>query len=326
VTDQASPGQVVQSREPALAGQTPPTFSRILVPLDGSRLAEAALPIATALATSCGSTIGLLHVIEKGAPTRVHGERHLTNSRDADTYLAPIAHQLTVDGRLAEYHIHEAPVGDVAESIAAHAEENDSSLIVISTHGEGGLRQVLWGSIAQQVLQRSARSVLLVRARSNGPPAAFNPRTIMVPLDATAAAENALGPATVLARCLGAELRLVIVVATTETVASDQIPTATFLPATTRALLDVQEKQATTYLEGLAEKIRASGIGAIAEVRRGETVDELAADTGEHHDGLVVVATHGRAGLQAIWSSSVATRLLRRTRAPILLVPIVEDE
>jgi nucleotide-binding universal stress UspA family protein len=146
----------------------------------------------------------------------------------------------------------------------------------------------------------------------------------MVPLDATAAAEAALPAATTLARCLGAQLRLVIVVATAETVSGEQIPTATFLPTTTRALLDVQEKQALAYLERLAQSIRSTGVPAMAEVRRGETVAELATDTGEHGDGLVVVATHGRAGLQAIWSSSVATRLLRRTRAPILLVPIIE--
>jgi nucleotide-binding universal stress UspA family protein len=150
------------------------------------------------------------------------------------------------------------------------------------------------------------------------------PRTIMVPLDATAAAEAALPPAIALARCLGGQLRLVMVVATSETVAGERLLAATFLPGTTRALLEVQEEQATAYLERLAASIRSAGVPATAEVRRGETVAQLATDTGEHADGLVVVATHGRAGLQAIWSASVAARLLKRTRAPILLVPAIE--
>jgi nucleotide-binding universal stress UspA family protein len=308
----------------ATAGQASVAFRRILVPLDGSHLAEGVLPIAARLADSCGATVALLHVIEKDAPARVHGERHLTTSNEAGTYLAQVAEMLDGPARRIEYHTHEVPVGDVSMSIATHAEEGESNLIVLSTHGEGGIREALWGSIAQQVLQRSARPVLLVRVHSDDHLSSFAPQTIMVPLDATAAAEAALPSATVLARCLDAQLRLVIVVATTETVSSEQIPTATFLPTTTRAILDVQEKQAMAYLERLAESIRSSGVPAIAEVRRGETVAQLATDAGEHGDGLVVVATHGRAGLQAIWTSSVATRLLKRTRAPILLVPIIE--
>ncbi|HEY5220360.1 MAG TPA: universal stress protein, partial [Gemmatimonadaceae bacterium] len=70
--------------------------------------------------------------------------------------------------------------------------------------------------------------------------------------------------------------------------------------------------------------LESSGVPTLAEVRRGAPVRELAADAAEHGDGLVVAATHGRAGLQAIWTTSVATRLLKRTNAPILLVPIVE--
>jgi nucleotide-binding universal stress UspA family protein len=314
--------------QPRVAPKTtktaPVTFRRILVPLDGSRLAEVVLPLAVRLADACGATISLLHVIEKGAPSRVHGERHLTTATEAGTYLTQVAQRLAGPERRIEYHTHEVPVGDVPKSIASHAEEDESNLIVLSTHGEGGLRDALWGSIAQQVLQRSARPVLLARAHAADQPSAFEPRTLMVPLDATAASEEALPAATALARCLEAQLRLVIVVATTETVSGEQIPTATFLPSTTRALLDVQEKQALSYLERLAQDIRSSGIPAIAEVRRGETVAQLATDAGEHGDGLVVVATHGRAGLQAIWTSSVAARLLKRTRAPILLVPIVE--
>ena len=58
----------------------------------------------------------------------------------------------------------------------------------------------------------------------------------------------------------------------------------------------------------------------------GAPVKELATDTAEHGDGLVVAATHGRVGLQAVWTISVASRLLKRTSAPILLVPIVDPD
>jgi nucleotide-binding universal stress UspA family protein len=306
---------------------SPVAVRRLLVPLDGSRLAEVVLPIAARLGEACDATITLLHVIERGAPSSIHGEPHLAARSEAEDYLVRLVRQFEVAGRVVEYHVHEVPVGNVAQSIATHAEDQRSDLVLLSTHGVGGIREALWGSIAQQVLQLSRRPTLLVRARAGAQAAAmFNPRTIMVSLDGTAAAEAALPLAGTLAHVLDTRLRLVMVVPTLDTVGGEQLPQATFLPGTTRALLDVQEEQAVDYLEHLAASMRSTGVPVATEVRRGGAVAELASDAAEHADGLVVVATHGRAGLQAIWSPSVAARLLKRTQAPVLLVPIVEPE
>jgi nucleotide-binding universal stress UspA family protein len=313
----------VPRRDPDHAGPGP-SLRRLLVPLDGSRLAEATLPVATRLSGACGSTLVLLHVLERNLASQVHGERHLTRLDEADAYLAHVAQRLGLPEGRVELHTHDVRVGDVAESIAQHADEHGIDLIVLCTHGEGGLRDVLWGSIAQQVLQRSTRPVLLVRARPSRVPEAFEPRTLMVPMDGTAGAEAALPYAARLAVALGATLRLVLVVPTIETVSAGEMAAATFLPSASRAVLDVEEAQSRAYLEGLAATTDAMGATTVTEVRRGEPVAQLATDRGEHDDGLVVIATHGRAGLQAIWNRSVAARLLRRTDAPILLVPIQE--
>jgi nucleotide-binding universal stress UspA family protein len=318
------------TERPSPRQQTPVSSSaarteRILVPLDGSHLAEAAIPIASRLAQACGAAITLLHVIEKAAPSSIHGEPHLAEGVEAEAYLERLARRLVAEGRSVDYHVHEVPVGDVARSIAGHADEQESDIVVMCTHGAGDLRRGLWGSNAQRVLQLCRRPVLLVRTERTPPvESPFEPGTIMVPLDGTAAAEAALPLAANLARALEAQLRLVMVVPTLETVAGAHQPRATFLPGTTRMLLDVAEEQATAYLDGLAASLREAGVPSVAEVRRGAPVVELAADAAEHADGLVVAATHGRAGLQAIWSTSVATRLLKRTAAPILLVPIIE--
>ncbi|MEJ2217859.1 MAG: universal stress protein [Gemmatimonadota bacterium] len=321
----ANPSQeALEKAERAAAGEGPP-FRRVLVPLDGSRLAETVLGIATRLADACGASIILLHIIEKNAPAAVHGERHLSDTASAEAYLADLARQLGGNERSIEWHTHEVPVGDVAASIADHALEYDVDLIVLCTHGSGGLREVIWGSIAQQALQLSRVPVLIGRARKDTAQEPFVPQTIMVTLDATPVAEAALPPAAGLARCLGARLRLVMVVATSSTLSRAQSPAAALMPIATEAILDLEEQQATDYLERLADTLRSAGIGAVAEVRRGSPVGELAQDTGEHRDGLVVSATHGRAGLQAIWTSSVAGGLLKRTRAPVLLIPIVES-
>jgi nucleotide-binding universal stress UspA family protein len=327
-SDRSSAPEQEQPSHPTI----PPSWMgrRLLAPLDGSRLAEAVLPIAVRLATLFDAVIVLLHVIEKDAPARVHGEHHLANRAEAEAYLAQIAARLAGElgggGARVEIHVHEAPVGNVAESLARHAEEQHADLIILSTHGEGGVHDVIWGSIAQQVLQLCNRPILLVQARPSVATTPFAPHSIMVPLDASAAAEAALPIAMTLARAMNAQLRLVMVVATPETVVGQQFTTKILLPGATRALLDVQEQQAAVYLEQLAESIRPSGVPVVAEVRRGDAVAQLASDTAEHADGLVVAATHGRAGLQAIWVPRVASRLLKRTRAPIMLVPIIEPD
>lgn len=313
------------ARERHIAGrriELPAT--RLLVPLDGSHLAEAVLPVVQRFAAG-GAAPVLLHVCERGAPATVHGERHLQAVADAAAYLEDVAGRLRAGGSaVVETHAHDVPEGDVARSIATHAEENRADLIVLCTHGGGGLRSLLVGNIAQQVLRRGVTPVLLVRPAADGSASPFAPRIVLVPLDGTAAAEAALAPASDLAHALGARLHLVMVVATLHTVRSDQQPAALLLPATARAMLDLQEDDAQGYLEGLAAPLRATGLPVTTEVRRGDAAAALSDEAAEPGVGLVVVATHGRAGLQAVWTGSVTARLLARTRAPVLLLRTID--
>jgi len=299
-------------------------YQRLLVPLDGSRLAEVVLPIVTRLAAALGATAILLHVLERGAPGSVHGERHLQALDEAELYLRDVAARLRSQGVAVETHAHEAPVGDVPESIARHAIEQECDLIVMCTHGSGGVRQLLFGSIAQHVLKRGIAQVLLVRAELDSENVAFEPQTILVPLDGSAAAEAALSPAGALARHLGSGVHLVMVVDTPGTVRGERQVVAQTLPAATRATLDLEEVEANVYLEVAAARLRAASIPVTTEVRRGHASQALAGEAAEPGIGLVIVATHGRAGVQAIWAGSVTARLLARTRAPILLLRTIE--
>jgi nucleotide-binding universal stress UspA family protein len=295
------------------------------VPLDGSRLAESVLSAAVRFATAFGSTIVLLHVLERAAPAAVHGDRHLRAISEAATYLDQIAAGLRGQGLSVEFHAHDAPEGDVARSIVDHADETRSDVIILCTHGSGGVPEILFGSIAQRVLQRGARPVLLVRPEPIGPARPFSPRTVLVPLDATAAAEVALPPACAVAVAFDASVHLVMVVATPDTVRRGILPSAGMLPSATRTALELERLDAENYLEELASTMRSSDLRISTEVRRGDTTSALVEEAAEPGVGLVVIATHGRAGLQAVWASSVTAHLLARTHAPVLLLRRVED-
>jgi len=167
-------------------------FKRLLVPLDGSHLAEVVLPLVERVAVDFQSTVLLLHVLERGAPREIHGERHLKAVPEAREYLEGIAARLRQRGIPVEQHAHDAPEGDVARSVAAHADEQRADLIALCTHGSGRMRDLLFGSIAQKVLNCGTTPVLLVRPETAGSAPSFEPQTVLVPLDATAAAEVAL--------------------------------------------------------------------------------------------------------------------------------------
>ena len=103
-----------------------PPMSSLLVPLDGSRLAEATIPIALDLREHLGVRVTLLHVLEHDAPESVHGDPHLTNEASAAAYLADVARRFTSDDGSVETHVHPNPEHDVAKSIARAVARMDS--------------------------------------------------------------------------------------------------------------------------------------------------------------------------------------------------------
>ena len=299
-------------------------YQRLLVPLDGSRMAEAVLPVVERLALVCRARVLLLHVLERAAPEQVHGERHLQTVDEAEAYLREVAARLEARSIDVDWHAHEVPEGDITRSIVGHVKEEQADLIIMCTHGSGGVRDLLFGAIAQQVLKRGTSPVLLVRASQEAVSQPFAPQRLLVPLDGTAAAEAALVPARDLARLLGAGIHLVMVVATARTVGASRQGLANVLPSTIRVELDIEEADASEYLQEIARSLDTTGVPVTTEVRRGDPRSALADEASEPGVGLVVVATHGRAGVQAIWAGSVAAHLLARTRAPVLLLRMIE--
>ncbi len=295
-------------------------FRQILVPLDGSRLAEVVLPAAAYLAARGHGRVTLLHVLERGAPATVHGEPHLDDPAEAEAYLRSVAARLTAEGVEVGIHVHPNEERDVAQSIAAHVAELGADLVVIATHGSGGLRGFLFGRIAQQVLRRTTVPVLLIKP----PDTAQAPvvwKTVLVPLDGTREAEAALPYARALAEILAARLHLTRVVPTVATVRGKTSPAATFVPTATAALLDIEQEEASRYLAAVRDRALA-GLAVTLDVRRGDVVDEIAQAAVDSSADLVVLSTHGRAGIEGIWSGSTAAKLLSRLDRPFLLIRV----
>ena len=139
-------------------------YKSILVPLDGSKLAEAILPEIEKVAASMRARIILLrvcraHVFPGKDPTKAEVEV----IREAEKYLNEIAKQLTTKGLDAEIHVR---YGDVAEEILSHSKRNEIDLISMSTHGRSGLGRWLLGSVAEKIVRHSEKPVLLLRAKA----------------------------------------------------------------------------------------------------------------------------------------------------------------
>jgi nucleotide-binding universal stress UspA family protein len=299
-------------------------FKHLLVPLDGSRLAEAAVPAAAYLAQTLDVPVTLFHVIERDAPQAIHGERHLSDPDEACAYLDEVAARAFPSGLHVEQHVHTTEVNDVARSIVAHVGELEPDLIVMCTHGWGGLRDWLFGSIAQQVIGLGRTPVLLIQPAEDGGAPPFSCRQLLMPLDGDPEHEQGLPVAAGLAQACKAGLYLVMVVHTLGTLPGERALTARLLPGATSALLDLTQLGALEYLQHRVRELQAAGLSVRADVRRGDPAKAIVRTARRVNADLIVLGTHGKSGMDAFWSSSVAPRVSSQSHIPLLLVPVHE--
>lgn len=298
-------------------------FTHLLVPLDGSDLAESVLPAAVHLGRALDAQVTLLHVLEHNAPGAVHGQRHITTEQEGLHYLAETAQKLPTGLRVDE-HVHPNQEHDIARSIVEHAEELGVDLILLCTHGRSSLRRWLFGSIAQQVIALGATPVLVIYPSELPQGQGFQCRQILTPLDGEPAHEAGLGVALGLAKACAAALHLIAVVPTRGTLSGEDSASAMLLPVTTAALLDLREGAAGTYLQQQAAAAEEAGVAVTSAVQRGEPAAAIAKAAQAVHADLIVMATHGKSHTDAFWSGSVTPRVSSKTKRPLLLVPVVE--
>lgn len=193
-------------------------FERIMLPLDGSTLAECVLPHAVALSRATNAQLVLVCVVEpapKQGPVATDPLHWHLLKAETRAYLDEIAKRL---GRL------DLPVeavqleGPAAERIVEYARDNEVDLILLSSHGRSGLTGWNVSSVVQKVILRANRSVMIVRAYEAGEAGleSLTYRRILVPLDGSRRAEYVLPVVSALARYAGAELMLATAIARPE--------------------------------------------------------------------------------------------------------------
>lgn len=292
-----------------------------LVPLDGSRLAEAVLPGTLALARRCGARLTLLHILEQGAPATVHGDRHLRQFSEAEAYLREVRerHGLT-DPALAASEVHPVHESNVAASIFAHAGELGADLVVLSTHGRTDWRGWLTGSVPQQVLRRPGPPVFMLQPTAAGAAPAFQPERVLVYLEGTPGDAAGLAAAAGLARAGNLPLHLLMCVPTLATLGSRQAAIGTLLPGTVQAWLDLAERGAADHLQPRLSQLRAEGLAVTAQVTRGDPLEQILAAAGAQSGQIMCLVTQGESGLAALGTDAIAPKLLTRFTGGLLLV------
>lgn len=301
-------------------------FHHILVPLDGSKLAEAAIPVAVSLAKTLDAPVTLLHIMEKDAPQEIHKDRHISQTTEASAYLAEVAKRDFPAQAKVDWHVHTTAVKDVSGSIVQHAmTEFQPDLIVMCTHGRSGVRGLLYGSIAQQVVAHGTTPLLLIKPGVDAP-ATFKLDKILVPLDSGPIHDDSLPATQELAGLYKSSIHLLTVIPTFSTVAGEAAAAGNLLPATTAALLDLEVENAAEDLQEHLDELKKAGLQVTAEVARGDPAAEIVNRSGELKADLIVLTTHRKAGTAAFWARSVAPNVARRTRIPILLIPLEEKK
>jgi len=285
----------------------------ILTPTDFSADAERAIETAASLAKSYGAMLHLLHVVQPPlqpvgpelavAPVAFWQELHEAGKKR----LANTKKKLDAQGVRCEIEV----VDDVPGfAIAAAAERVHADLIVMGSRGLTGLKHVVLGSVAERTVRQAACPVLTVKDR--GKPLAF--RTILVPMDFSAAAKQALAFVRRLAE-KSAPSHLVLVHAYYVPVELEQ-----YLTAHGETTFDRISKDVTRELEAILVELQDAGVSAEYVARPGSPDHVVLEVARDKNADLIAMGTHGRRGLSHLFLGSIAERVVRSAEVPVLTV------
>jgi nucleotide-binding universal stress UspA family protein len=296
-------------------------YESILVPLDGSDFGDTALPLAVAMARRSGARLHLVHVRPTFPPLwsalpQYESERAKAD-RSAREYLAQTADD--VSEQLNESVSFELLEGSIAEAIDRYAVAQRISVIVMTTHGRAGMQRAWLGSVADEMIRRVTPPILLIRPSARGRQARPRvPRSVLVPLDGSPQSETILPHALKLAALRDATITLLhvvepIFVMGDEGMAMTPLHFQTDVTAT-------REKHGQEYLAGVAARLAADGhtveTAVIGEV---DAATAILTHAGTIGADVIALSTHARSGWERLAVGSVADKVVRGGRGPVLV-------
>ncbi|MFP3947845.1 MAG: universal stress protein [Gemmatimonadota bacterium] len=293
-------------------------FDSILVPLDGSAFAEAALPPAMTIASGGNGSLDLVMVQD---PVPAYGYGSLEEQPQAwrAEYLAAVEEEL--GSRLQDRVQYTLLVGSVTAELERHAEETDPDLLVMATHGRGPFSRFWLGSVADHIVRHSTYPVLLIRP-GESQQVDVSARTsfdhILVPLDGSEEGETILDVAGPFGELFDARYTLTRVVHYPAEVVSSYMPDTVHI---SEEIVESGKAEAERYLEGVAGTLRDAGYQVDVDVRvdvhPASGIQRAAEEVGAD---VVALATHGRGGMERTLVGSVADKLIRSTHLPTLVI------
>jgi nucleotide-binding universal stress UspA family protein len=301
-----------------------PAIRPVVLPLDGSALSERARPWAVAIARLRRAPLVLMGVVDPyqasslglaaAAGVPLYDTLVPNAVQDVTKYLEAQAEQCAADAPGLQIDVR-VQIGDAAREILHGAGESDAQLVVLTTHGRGGVDRWIRGSVAERIVSHGHLPVMLIRPWDHRVPEVTADHLgwrVLVPLDGTPLAEASLAEAARLA--VGGEVLLVRDVA----------------PMHGEWSFDPSEQleanaEAEAYLERVAERMRVDGtLVRTVVLTRPEVVDAITELVSMEAVDVVVVATHGRGAIGRWLHGSVSDDLALHAPVPVLLVHTAE--
>lgn len=294
-------------------------FRMILVPLDGSPASEASIPIATSLARRSGAELELMRVHRPllpigEIPFPANPDEDLDIERGEEAYLRERAERVrTQTGVPARWHL--VTSEQAAGSIEDRAEAIGADLVVMTTHGRGGVARMWLGSVADRVIRHIAIPTLLVKADSA--PANVDAdaaiQHILIPLDGSAASEQILEPAM---RLGGTTARYTLL--TVELLEAELVPPNLELLAAPGATGFAE--QIAVDLERVRGRLHARGIQADTRTVKHHSPAGAILDVAEEAGvDVIALSTHGHGGAARFLLGSVSDKVIRGASVPVLV-------
>lgn len=289
-----------------MSGPTP--LRQIVVAFDGSDESRAAARLGFRLASGCGAEVTLVQAIDPPGWMVAHPEmladleeRRLTAEERALTDLERLAGEapdgVAVDTALVR--------GRPGATLVDQLRERSADLVVLGTHGVGGARRALLGSVSQQVMEHAPCSALLVRDATS----VDGRVTVIAAVDGSEPSLAALGEAQSVAVALGAPLRLVHVVEL-------NVPFVGRVPETLRGEVHDHGEQ---ILRQARDRVSAPLDEVVSDLREGWPRDELVEACAEHPPAIAVVGSRGLGGFAGLLVGSTARHLVNAAPCAVLV-------